>query len=145
MRWVRNLLICVGAYWISHYPLVFVSLVFDRLGSGVAYTENVFTVIAMGALWSLGRSICAAFGAAIVTLAVEDSKPYRWAVVVAVMYVIFGRAKFHWGVKPTGWDRVYEVSNTLWPAVVCISVAFLCWRVMRRRSRANDNVPVTTS
>jgi len=133
MRRVRNFLISTGAYWLSDYPVGLVAYVFGKLNNGVIYGYSIFSVIAMGFMESLGRSVCATLGAAIVVLSVDDEKPQRWALLVALLYVVIGRSRYHWArdYVPTTWDRVEQISNALWPAVICVIAANLFVRMRR--------------
>ena len=142
MTWVRNLLISIGAFWLSSQLVVLASITLGRVANGITYGDNFVAAIAMGIMDSTGRSVCAAFGAAIVTLAATGVKPHRWAVVVALLYAIAAQPRFHWNNPPTTWDRIWQTANILWPAVVCLITAFLIAKFRRRSSgTAGDEIP----
>ena len=132
MSWVRNLLISIGAFWLSRQLVVLMSLTVGRLADGVTYGDTIFSAILMGIMLSMGRAVCAALGGTIVTLGGIGSRPQRWAWVVALLYAVAARPRFG-GNLTTTWDRVSQVANILWPAFVCILTAFLI-ALLRRDS-----------
>ena len=138
MSWVRNLLISIGAYWLSDYPGVLMSWVFAKVSNGITYGDSVVAAIAMGIMESMGPAVCAAFGGTIVTLSATGAKPQRWALIVAMLYVIGSSPRFHWYRPPTTWDRIAQVTGLAWPAVACIAAATLIAHMRR-------NSPITTS
>src|ERR1700756_4601359 len=101
MSWARNLLISIGAFWISRQTVVLTSWLFGMATNGVIYHDvGVFSAIAIGAMDGMGRAVSAAFGAAIVTFFATGQKPHRWAVVVALLYVLAARPHYHFVTSP---------------------------------------------
>ena len=131
--WIRNLLITFGAFWLSLQLVVPMSLLVGKLTGGLVYGDSILAAIVMGMVASTKRAMCAAFGGAITTLIVPSAKPHRWAWIIALLYAIAARTRFHWHRPPTSWDRVSEVANALWPAIVCVATTTLIARLRRNR------------
>ncbi len=136
--WVRNLLISIGAYWLSYQPIGLVAWLTGKVTGGIIYGDSVFSAVAMGTMESMGRAVCAALGGAIIVLAANGAKPQRWAFVVALLYVA-SPPRYHWLRPPTAWDRVYQGAYLLWPAVVCVVVATLIARLRHDSRLATTN------
>jgi len=83
--WVRNLLVTLGAFWLSLQVVVLFAWLFGRLNNRVIYGDGVLDAIAMGVMTSLGRDVAAALAAALVTLSAASQKPERWAFIVAIL------------------------------------------------------------
>jgi hypothetical protein len=94
----------------------------------------VLDAIAMGVMDSMGRAIAAALAAATVTLSATSKKPYRWAFVVAILYIVKAPTQ-HWHVSPTAWGRLWQTVNVLWPALACLVVAII---IAKLRSKWSD-------
>jgi hypothetical protein len=131
MTWVRNLLITLGAFWLSLHVVVLFSLLFGRLNRGVIYGDRALDALAMGMMTSMGGAVAAALAAALVTLAVVAQKPERWAFIVAILYVANALTQ-SWGMPPTAWDRLWHGADVLWPAVACVVVAIITARLRRK-------------
>lgn len=131
VSWVRNLLITLGAFWLSLQVLVLFDWLFGRLNSGISYGDGVLDAIAMGLMTSMGRAMAAAFAAALVTLAAAGSKPERWAFIVAVLYLTRAPT-MHWHVPPRAWDRLWQSADVLWPALACAVVAIITVRLRHK-------------
>jgi|GEM_PF-1148789 hypothetical protein len=123
MAWAKNLLISIGAYWLSSQLVGLVAWPFAKINSGIVYGGSIVSAIAMGMMTGMGRAVCAAFGAAIVTLLITGAKPQRWAWVVALLYVVASKPHIHWTRSPTSWDRWWQGADLLWPAILCLVVA----------------------
>ena len=139
--WPRNALISIGAYWVSRQLVVPMSLLFGRLLSMSVCGDSVLAGVSMGIMESTGRAVCAAIGAVVVMLMVQNAKPHRWGWVVAILYVIFARGRFfplhH---PPTTWDRALQTASALWPAIVCVTTALLIAKVRGNRG-GRDSTP----
>ena len=132
--WVRNLLISIGAFWLPRQLVVPASLLVGRLFSGLRYGETLFGAVSMGVVLSMGRALCAALGGTIVMLAAVSRKPQYWACVVALLYAVAAQPRFFpWHGQRPAWDRVFQVADILWPAVVCMIVAV---SIAKSRSRS---------
>lgn len=129
--WVRNLLITLGAFWLSLQGMVLFVWLFGRLDSGIIYGDSVPDAIAMGMMTAMGRAVAAALAAAIVTLAVASQKPERWAFIVAILYAAKAPT-MHWQVPPRAWDRLEQSVDVLWPALACAVVAIITARLRNK-------------
>jgi len=143
LPWVRNLLITLGAFWLSLHVVVLFALLFGRLNRGVIYGDGVLDALAMGVMTSMGRAVAAALAAALVTLAVDAKKPERWAFTVAILYVANAFTQ-SWGMPPTAWDRLWHGADVLWPALVCLVVAVVTARLGRKWGDAGSRKALWT-
>jgi hypothetical protein len=132
LPWVRNLLITLGAFWLSLQALVLFAWLFGRLNSRAIYGDGVLDAIAMGVMTSMGRAMTAALAAAIVALSAAGPKPERWAFIVAALYVVDVPVRMHWHLPPTAWDRLWQSVDLLWPAFACVVVAIVTARLRRK-------------
>jgi hypothetical protein len=128
---VRNLLITLGAFWLSLQVVVLFAWLFGRLNSGITYRDGVFDEIAMGVMTSMGRATAAALAAALVTLAAAGPKPERWAFIVAILYLTKAPT-MHWQVPPGAGDRLWQSVDVLWPALACAVVAIITARLRHK-------------
>jgi hypothetical protein len=101
----------------------------------------VLNAIAMGMMSSLGRSFAAMLAAAPVTLTIAGRKPERWAFIIAILYVVDAPVRHHWNLPATGWDRLWQSVDLLFPAIVCVAAAFITARLRRARSGVVANEP----
>jgi hypothetical protein len=138
ISWVRNLLISIGAFWLSREPLVLFAWLFGHMTNRITYGDTVGSALGMGVMTGMGRAVCAGFGAAIVTLSAIGMRPQRWAWIVALLYVVAARPHYHWSRTPTGWDRLSQTADVLWPAVVCVGVAAIIARMRQGRSMTSS-------
>lgn len=138
MSWARNLLISIGAFWLSRQPVVLFAWLFGQVTNRITYGYSVGSALGMGVMTGMGRAVCAGFGAAIVTLSAIGVKPQRWAWVVALLYVFAARPHYHWARTPTGWDRLSQGADVLWPAVVCVAVAAIIGRLRHGHSMTSS-------
>jgi hypothetical protein len=123
MSWVRNFLIAIGAFWLSHEPVALVAWPFMLANNGVIYGDSIISAIANGLVSGMGRAVCAGLGATVVTLSAAGEKPQRWASIVAVLYVFAARPHYHWTGSSTKWLLISQGVDVLWPAIVCLAVA----------------------
>jgi hypothetical protein len=128
----------IGAFWLSRQFIAPMSLLLDRLGHGLTYGDSIPAAIAMGIMDSNGRALCAALGAVIVMLSVPSARPHRWAYLVVLLYAVAAQPRFRWYTPPTTWDKVSEIANILWPALVCVVTAMLLLRSRRNSAVARS-------
>jgi hypothetical protein len=120
---VRNILITFGAFWLSLWTVAPLGWLFDKLNAKVIYGDTVVEALAMGAMTSMGRSFAAILAGLLVTFTADGRKPERWALAVATLYVIDAPVRHHWYLGPTPWDRIWQASDLLFPALACIGAA----------------------
>ena len=138
MTWPRNLLISIGAYWLSDCLVVLAVFAFGKLTDGIIYGGSMFSAVAMGIVTSMGRAACAAIGAVIATRWAVGPKPQRWALVVALLYMVASRPRYHYVAPPTTWDRVSDAANLAWPAIACVATAGLVGWLRRGSQRRSQ-------
>ena len=137
LSWSRNILISCGAFWFSLQFATLLALLFGKASSGITYGDGFFGAIAMGAMMSMGRAICAGIGGAIVSFAAIGSKRHRWAGVVALLYLVASRPHFfHLDARWYYWLREAAL---LWPPILCLTVAATIARIR------GTQLPVTSN
>jgi hypothetical protein len=138
MTRLRNVLISLGAFWLSVWMVVPFAWLFGKLNDRIIYGDSVLAAIAMGVMTSLGRAVAAGVAGWIVTLTTAGRKPERWAFIIAILHVVDAR-RYHWHLPPTAWDRLWQSVDLLFPAIVCIAAAFMTVRFRRARGGAVPN------
>jgi hypothetical protein len=139
MTKVQNILISFGVFWLSLSMVVPLAWLFGKLNDRVIYGDGVLDAIAMGFMTSLGRDFAAILAGVLVTLTVAGRKPERWAFIIAVLYVGDAPVHNHWHLPPTGWDRLWQGADLLFPAIACIAAAFLTAKFRRAQGGAVAN------
>jgi hypothetical protein len=134
MSKARNVLIALGAFWLSLWAVPWLSLAFGKLNSKIIYDSVWFEAIAMGMMTSMGRAFAASLASVITTMAVDARKPERWALIVAVLYVVDAPVRHGaWHIAPTAWDRGWQAVDLIWPAVACLVSAIAASRFRQKR------------
>ncbi|HWY42630.1 MAG TPA: hypothetical protein VNX66_03990 [Candidatus Sulfotelmatobacter sp.] len=139
---IRNLLISLGAFWLSLHLTVLFAWLFGKLNERVIYGDSVFAAIAMGAMTSMGRALAASLAAVLVTLVAVSPKPQRWAYIVALLYLVAPPVRYHWHVPPTTWYRLWQGVDRAWPVVACILAAVITARLQQkiREAKAESEI-----
>jgi hypothetical protein len=141
----QNLLISFGVFWLSLLPAGLLAGFFQKLNDGIRYGDSLYSGIAMGVMTSLGRTVAAIIAGVLVTLAVSSRKPARWALVVAMLYVVDAPVTFHWEGPPMVFDRLWQSVNLLFPAVACVAAAAITARLLRGSGASPDLVSQSAS
>lgn len=123
MQVIQNILISFGAFWLSLWTVGPLVWLFSKLNDKIIYGDSVLEAIAMGAMTSMGRSVSAVLAGLLVTFTASGRKPERWAFVVATLYVIDTPVRHHWHSGPTAWDRIWQTSDLMFPALACVAAA----------------------
>lgn len=134
MATFRNLLISFGAFWLSLWVARFLAWPFAKLNDGIIYGGGIPSALAMGVMSSMGRTLAAVFAGVLVTVMVTGGKSELWALIVAVLSLVEAPVRHHWGYPATGWDRLWQSVDLIFPAVACIAAAFITARLRRNRS-----------
>jgi hypothetical protein len=135
MSGIRNALISFGVFWLSLWMAWILQLPsYDRLINAVVRDETVLSALAMGVLSSMGRMVAAVLAGVLVTVIVASPRSELWALVVAVLYVVDAPVRHHWGYPATGWDRLWQSVDLVFPAVACIAAAVITSHIRRKRS-----------
>jgi hypothetical protein len=142
MTTIRNILICIGAYWLTRWLVGPLDLLFSKFTDRIIYGDSVLYAIAMGVATSLPRTVAAILAGVLIVFIAIDVNPERWSLLVAALYVLFSGLRVHWFLPPTPWYRVWQITNVLFPAIACIIAAFATAAIRGKRSRA-ERVPAT--
>lgn len=139
MSRIQNVLTSFGAFWASLWIARLLGAAPDKLINAVIRDETVLSALAMGVLSSMGRSLAAALAGILVTLLIAGRKSWLWALIVAVLYVIDAPVRHHWGYPATGWDRLWQSVDLVFPAIACITAALIIAR-LRGKKRNTERV-----
>ena len=101
----------------------------------IVYGDGVLSAIGMGIMDSIGRTLAAILAGVLVTLVVSGRKSELWALLVATLYVVDSRVRYHWYLPPTSWDRLSQIVNFVFPGIACIAAAFVIARLRRKRQK----------
>ena len=134
MSGIRNVLISFGTFWISLWVAWVLQLPsYDKLINAVVRDETVLSAFVMGVMSSMGRTLAAVLAGILITVVVSSRKPQFWALIVAVLYVVDAPVRHHWGYPATGWDRLWQSVDLVFPAVACILAAVLTAHLRAKR------------
>lgn len=136
----RNLLIGGGAYFISGWLGILLSLAFGKLTQGLIYTGDFIGYVVSPIVIHMPRAIVAAAVGATVVWLVESARPVSWAVPPAILYALFGFFGYHWARPPVFLDRVSQTIGALFPALACIIGALLAERYVATRDSRSSPV-----
>jgi hypothetical protein len=118
--WVKNLLICAGAYYLARWVTLPLAFGFGKLTGGITYSGDFKgAVVAPLVLKVPVALVAAAVGASVVWL-VDSSRPQSWVLFPAALYGFFGFLGYHGAHTPLPHDRVFQTVGALFPAVACI-------------------------
>jgi len=146
MSRIQNVLTSFGAFWASLWIARLLGAAPDKLINTVIRDETLLSALAMGVLSSMGRSLAAALAGILVTLLIAGRKSWLWAIIVAVLYVIDAPVRHHWGYPATGWDRLWQSVDLVFPAIACIAAALVIARLRGKKSNTERVAqPSTTS
>lgn len=124
MKTVRNILISIGAFWLSVCLVAPFDWMFSKVTGRIMFGNGPFFKTEMGIMSSLGLAFAAMVGGSIATLTVDARKPQLWAVAIALLYIVDVLLQ----IQPTTWAREWLAANLLIPALACIGAAFLISR-----------------
>ena len=142
MSWVRNLLISFGVFWLSGWTILLFAWPIAKITNGIIYGPGVLSAVAMGVVTSMDSAVAAALAAVLATFAVPSPRPERWVFIVAMLYAVDSGRFGRWHVPPTAWDHLWQATTILFPAVACVSVAFVIAHLRRRSGRAGGHQAV---
>jgi hypothetical protein len=137
MRIMRNLLMCLGIFYVSIWAGLWISMPFWRFGNGIRYGDGVFSALAMGAVLSFRRTLGALIAGALAAAAVDSQRPELWAFLVATLCVVVSPGRAHWAIAPTWWYRTENAARLLTPGVACILAAVTTAYIIRNRKSAD--------
>jgi hypothetical protein len=118
----RNLLVGVGAYYLSWWVSGPLAIGFGKLTKwiGITYYGDFEGGVVMPIVLALPYALVAAFVGVLVAWIVESDRPIRWTVVPTFLYALGVFHPSHWVRPPTPFERVGDTIRMLLPAVACI-------------------------
>lgn len=129
---VRNLLICVGIYYLSRWVALPLAFAFGKLTQGRIYHGDFQSDFVAPLILHLHIALIAALVGALVIWLVDSSRPLLWSMFLALLYVVFGFFGYHWAHTPTLGDRVFEIVGAVFPGVTCLIGGIIASRLRRR-------------
>jgi hypothetical protein len=146
IRFLRNLLVVLGAYWVAEWIASVISV--SEAAIGISYSG----VGRLGEVWinmrvAFPRTVAAACGTALLWLVLGAAETRRWVWGLAGLFAVYGllNRQFHPapGVTPDPVSRVIDVTiYCLLPTLGCIAAV----RVLRRFGLSREDVePVADS
>jgi hypothetical protein len=140
---VRNLLIGVGAYYLSWWVGAPLAIGFGKLTHfiGIRYYGDFAGGVVMPIVLALPYAFVAAVVGASVAWIVESERPFGWTLVPTFLYALGVIHSSHWVQPPTTFDRVGDAIRMLLPAVACILAGLVASkrRAASRISRPSPN------
>jgi hypothetical protein len=124
VKTVRNILISIGAFWLSVLFVAPFDRMFSKMTDWIMFENGPFFKTELGIMSSLGSAFAAMIGGSIATLTVDARKPQLWAVAIALLYVVNTLLQ----IQPTTWIREWLSANLLIPTLACMGAAFLISR-----------------
>ena len=117
---VKNLLICVGIYYISRWVTVPIAIAFGKLTQGIIYSGEFEGAVVMPLILHLPAALVAAGAGGSVFCLVDSSRPLRWVLFTALIYACFGFLGYHWSHPSWLHDRLFQVVGALFPVITCL-------------------------
>jgi len=141
MSRIQKILITFGVFWLSLWLATVLGWPLSKLTGGITYTDTIFNAFALGVVMSLDRTFAAILAGVLVTMVVTGRKSELWALIVAVLYVVDAPVHYRWFHPATGWDRLWQSVDLLFPAVACIVAAAITARLRRKGNTARVAQP----
>ena len=120
VKTARNVLICVGAYYISKWLALPLAFVWGKLTTGAIYRGDFAGVILLPLVEHVPIALVAGAVGVVVVWLVETNRPLRWLFFPALLYAFFGLLGYHWSRPPLFLDRVSQAIGALFPALTCL-------------------------
>jgi hypothetical protein len=139
---VRNLLVGVGAYYLSWWVGGPLSLGSGKLTRfiGIRYYGDFAGGVVMLTVLALPYALVAAVVGASVAWIVESDRPIGWTLVPTGLYALGVFHPSHWVQPPNAFDRAGDAIRMLLPAVGCM-VAGIVAAKRRAASRILPRTP----
>ena len=136
----RNLLVGVGAYYLSWFLANPLAIGIGKLTNGVTYSGDFEGAVLLPLVVHLPEAIIATVVGASVVWLVESNRPIRWGVVPTFLYALAARHFVHWAHPPTLIERVGAIIGALFPAIACAVAAVFAAR-RRMTSQVSRSTP----
>ena len=139
---VRNLLVGVGAYYLSWWVGGPLAIGFGKLTHfvGFRYYGSFAGDVVLPIVLALPYALVAAVVGASVAWIVESDRPIGWTLVPTFLYALGVFHLSHWARPPTPFERMGDIIRVLLPAVACI-VAGIVAAKRRAASRVSRPTP----
>lgn len=137
----RNLLVGVGAYYLSWFVANPLAIGFGMLTKGITYRGVFEADILLPIVINLPFALIAVVVGVSVVWLVESERPLSWALVPTFLYTLAVFHVGHWAQPPTLIDRVGQIIGGLFPAAACMVAAIFAAR-RRLASHIARSAPV---
>lgn len=118
MKIIRDLLIVIGIYWLSMWVVVPMTVIYFKITADITYSGNLGTLL-LGVISSIPTALVA-LGAGILSAYVLESGSRKYCLaVLALLYAVLGFLGHHWVQEPRIIDRLFQVVQSVIPAIVC--------------------------
>jgi hypothetical protein len=130
----KNLLVCVGIFYLSRWVAVPLDYAFGKLTTGVTYYGDFEGYVVMPVVFRLPVALVAGVVGACAIWVVDSVRPLRWVVFVSALYTFFGFFGYHWAHHPLAGDRIFQAVSALFPGATCFigGLTATRWRVTSR-------------
>ena len=116
---IRNLMIVAGIYYLAWWVISPLFMIHRKITAGIIYNGGIFGSLFMGIISALPVAI-GAFGAGILSpYILEGTNRKYWIASLSLFYAITGLAGFSWAQQPEMSDRVFQVIQSIFPAISC--------------------------
>ena len=139
---VRNLLVGVGAYYLSWWVSGPLAIGFGRVthAMGIHYYGDFAGGVVMPIVLALPYALVAAFVGASVAWIVESDRPIGWTLVPTFLYSLGLFHPANWARPPDPFERVGDAIRTLLPAVACIVAGIVAAKRRAASQRVFDRL-----
>jgi hypothetical protein len=131
---VRNLLVVLGAYYLSRWVAVPVQLMFAQVTNHLIFSGDFEGAVVMPLVLGVPLALVAGLTGAVIAWLIPSHR-LLWVLLPAALYFTFGLLGHHWLSPPSIADRVSEFIGALVPAVACVVGAMLVDRRTRHDSK----------
>ena len=132
---VRNLLLCLGAYFLSWWVAILVTIPFTFITNRIYYHGEFQGYVVMPLVERLPIAIVAAAVGSLVAWLADSPRPSLWTLIPAVLFFAHGLRGYHWVQPPTAGDRLGQIIGAAFPAVACLVSGFVTERRLARRNQ----------
>jgi MFS superfamily sulfate permease-like transporter len=133
----RNLFVCAGAYYLSAWLSLPLSLAFAKLTQGLIYHGDFGIAVLQPMVLHLPSAVVAVIAGAAIVWLVESKRPTGWAIITAFLYLVLGFLGYHWGRAPVFLDRAAQTVGAAFPALACV-VGAVMTKARKNRSTGRD-------
>lgn len=133
MTMLRNVLLACGAYFVAAWLLVPLVLLWNFVSSRLSFTEGIESMVLMPIVMGVPEIVVASGVGAAVAATVQATRPSRWALIPAALFVMQHVLTPRWWAQPpTTTDRITLAIEAALPAVACVLSATIFERRLRR-------------